>query len=73
MILGIIGLIGVALIKSTSYFGQKLDNKILALRKAEAQKNPIEQKQNEYKRRQGIFEERERMLAAENTLTKEPQ
>ena len=44
--LGAIGLIGFGLIQMLPYFGQKIENSVLKLRKAEARGNPIEQLQN---------------------------
>ena len=44
--LGAIGLVGFGLIQMLPYFGQKIENSVLKLRKAEARGNPIEQLQN---------------------------
>ena len=44
--LGVIGLTGVGFIQLIPYFGQKIENTVLKLRKAEARGNPIEQLQN---------------------------
>lgn len=44
--LGGLAVTGVFLVKLLPYLGQKWENKILGLRKAEARKNPIEQLQN---------------------------
>ncbi len=44
--LGVIGLVGFGLIQMLPYFGQKIENTVLKLRKAEARGNPIEQLQN---------------------------
>ena len=46
----IVGLAIAALVKSIPLLGQKLENRILAARKAEARENPIEQHQNAAKR-----------------------
>lgn len=47
----LVGGIAAGLISSIGFFGQKLENAILAARKAEARQNPIEQHQNSLKRR----------------------
>lgn len=44
--IGVIGLVGFTFIHLLPYFGQKIENSILKLRKAEARTNPIEQLQN---------------------------
>ena len=44
--LGVVGLVGFAVIQALPYFGQKIENAVLKLRKAEARGNPIEQLQN---------------------------
>lgn len=44
--LGVVGLIGFGLIQMLPYFGQKIENSVLKMRKAEARTNPIEQLQN---------------------------
>lgn len=44
--LGAIGIVGFGLIQMLPYFGQKIENTVLKLRKAEARGNPIEQLQN---------------------------
>lgn len=44
--LGAIGIVGFGLIQMLPYFGQKIENSVLKLRKAEARGNPIEQLQN---------------------------
>lgn len=44
--LGVIGIIGFAVLQALPYFGQKIENTVLKLRKAEARQNPIEQLQN---------------------------
>ena len=44
--LGVIGLVGFAVLQALPYFGQKIENTVLKLRKAEARGNPIEQLQN---------------------------
>lgn len=46
MVLGVIGIVGFGLIQMLPYFGQKIENSVLKLRKAEARGNPIEQLQN---------------------------
>ena len=43
----IIGGLGIGLSALLPYLGQKLENEILRIRKAEAGKNPIEQMQNQ--------------------------
>ena len=44
--IGVIGVVGFGLIQMLPYFGQKIENSVLKLRKAEARGNPIEQLQN---------------------------
>ena len=44
--LGVIGAVGVGLFQTLPLLGQKLENRLLAARKAEARANPIEQLQN---------------------------
>ena len=44
--LGLLGVAGIGFIKLLPWLGQKWENKILAMRKAEARQNPIEQLQN---------------------------
>lgn len=44
--LGVVGLVGFAVIQALPYFGQKIENSVLKMRKAEARGNPIEQLQN---------------------------
>lgn len=44
--LGVVGIIGFGVIQALPYFGQKIENTVLKLRKAEARGNPIEQLQN---------------------------
>ncbi len=44
--LGVIGIVGFGVIQMLPYFGQKIENIVLKLRKAEARGNPIEQLQN---------------------------
>jgi len=44
--LGVIGLVGMGFIQAIPLFGQKIENRILKARKAEARENPIEQLQN---------------------------
>lgn len=44
--LGIIGVTGFGLLQALPYIGQKIENSVLKLRKAEARGNPIEQLQN---------------------------
>jgi hypothetical protein len=50
IIIAIIGVVLVGLIQSISFLGQKWENKLLAMRKAEARENPIEQHQNSARR-----------------------
>jgi hypothetical protein len=49
--LGLIGAAGFAVVQALPLMGQKLENGLLAARKAEARRNPIEQLQNEVVRR----------------------
>lgn len=49
--LGLLGATGFALVQALPLMGQKLENGLLAARKAEARRNPIEQLQNEVLRR----------------------
>ena len=44
--IGILGIVGFGMIKSMDLIGQKMENSILKLRKAEARANPIEQLEN---------------------------
>ena len=44
--LGVIGVVGFGVIQALPYFGQKIENTVLKLRKGEARANPIEQLQN---------------------------
>jgi hypothetical protein len=44
--LAVIGAVGVAMFQALPLLGQKLENRLLAARKAEARRNPIEQLQN---------------------------
>jgi len=44
--LGVIGLVGMGVIQLIPFLGQKMENWVLSLRKAEARNNPIEQLQN---------------------------
>ena len=44
--LGVVGIIGFGVLQALPYFGQKIENTVLKLRKAEARGNPIEQLQN---------------------------
>lgn len=46
VVLGVISMLGFAVVQALPYLGQKLENTILKLRKAEARTNPIEQLQN---------------------------
>jgi hypothetical protein len=58
--LGIVGVIGVGLFQTLPLLGQKLENRILDMRKAEARKRPIEQIQNslmERSRRLDLYRE----------------
>ena len=47
--LGVIGVAGLGFVQAIPWLGQKWENKLLALRKAEARENPIEQLQNFFK------------------------
>ncbi len=54
--LGLIGAVGVAMFQCLPLLGQKLENRVLAARKAEARANPIEQLQNFLlQKRQRVF------------------
>lgn len=44
--LGAVGIVGFGVLQSLPYFGQKIENAVLKLRKGEARANPIEQLQN---------------------------
>ena len=44
--LGVIGVVGFGILQLLPYIGQKIENSVLKLRKAEARGNPIEQLQN---------------------------
>lgn len=44
--IGVVALVGFALVKTIPLMGQRLENKLLGLRKAEARANPIEQIEN---------------------------
>jgi hypothetical protein len=58
LVIGLLAACGVALVQALPWLGQKLENRLLASRKAEARANPIEQLQNfllEKKRRVGVF------------------
>ncbi|CUI05914.1 hypothetical protein BN2497_6605 [Janthinobacterium sp. CG23_2] len=55
--LALIGAVGVALFQALPLFGQKLENRLLAARKAEARANPIEQLQN------FLLQKRQRVVA----------
>lgn len=46
LLLLVIGLVGAGVLKAIPFMGQKLENKLLSLRKGEARQNPIEQLQN---------------------------
>jgi hypothetical protein len=50
-VLAVIGVVGVAGFQALPMLAQKWENRILAARKQEARKNPIEQAENEYLRR----------------------
>lgn len=50
-VIGIIGIIGIAAFQAMPMLAQKWENRLLAARKREARKNPIEQAENEYLRR----------------------
>lgn len=51
LVLGGLVLVGLAAVQALPLLGQKLENALLAARKAEARRNPIEQLQNEVMRR----------------------
>ncbi|MDM5177782.1 hypothetical protein PO883_11315 [Massilia sp. DJPM01] len=55
--LALIGAVAVALFQALPLFGQKLENRLLAARKAEARANPIEQLQN------FLLQKRQRVVA----------
>lgn len=44
--IGLIGIVGFGVLQALPYFGQKIENTVLKLRKNEARVNPIEQLQN---------------------------
>jgi hypothetical protein len=46
LVLALIGAVGVAMFQALPLLGQKLENRLLAARKVEARRNPIEQLQN---------------------------
>jgi hypothetical protein len=46
LVLGVLALVGAAALRALPLLGQKLENRLLAARKAEARGNPIEQMQN---------------------------
>lgn len=49
--LGAVGIVGLGVIQALPWLGQKWENKLLALRKAEASRNPIEQLQNYFRQK----------------------
>lgn len=51
IVLGVVACVGFALVQALPLMGQKLENALLAARKAEARRNPIEQLENEVLRR----------------------
>src|SRR3989339_146274 len=61
--IGAVVLVGLAMSKFVVFFGQKLDNQIMGLRKKEARENPIEQLQNELISSQRIFDARKIALS----------
>ena len=60
----LIGGAGVALFQCLPLFGQKLENRLLAARKAEARANPIEQLQN------FLLQKRERVIAFKQSVVR---
>lgn len=46
IVLGIIGMVLMAMVQAIPYFGQVLENRLLSAHKAEARKNPVEQLEN---------------------------
>ena len=67
IVIGSLCVVAVAGIKSIDLIGQKLDNRILKLQKKEAADNPIEQYQNEFKRRAAILEQTDTALTDKGT------
>jgi hypothetical protein len=62
--LGVLGAIGVALFQTLPLLGQKLENRLLAARKAEARANPIEQLQN------FLLQKRQRVIAFKDAVVR---
>lgn len=63
MALVIMGMIAVALMQAIPLLGQIVENRILGARKKEARENPIEQRQNEFRRRKKQIEEARKAMA----------
>lgn len=62
--LALIGAVGVALFQALPLLGQKLENRLLAARKAEARRNPIEQLQN------FLLQKRQRVVAFKQAVVR---
>ena len=62
--LAILGAVGVALFQTLPLLGQKLENRLLAARKAEARANPIEQLQN------FLMEKRQRVVTFKEAVVR---
>ncbi|MES2019500.1 MAG: hypothetical protein V4484_23660 [Pseudomonadota bacterium] len=64
LVLAVIGAVGVALFQALPLLGQKLENRLLAARKAEARRNPIEQLQN------FLLQKRQRVVAFKQAVVR---
>lgn len=62
--LAVIGAVGMALFQALPLLGQKLENRLLAARKAEARRNPIEQLQN------FLLQKRQRVVAFKQAVVR---
>lgn len=62
--LAVIGAVGVAMFQALPLLGQKLENRLLAARKAEARRNPIEQLQN------FLLQKRQRVVAFKQAVVR---
>jgi hypothetical protein len=62
--LAVVGAVGVALFQALPLLGQKLENRLLAARKAEARANPIEQLQN------FLLQKRQRVVAFKEAVVR---
>ncbi len=65
--LGVVGVIGVGFIQMLPLLGQKLENNLLKLRKAEARRNPVEQLENRYLERSRQLETAKQALTTIRT------